>query len=504
MRINNLHHYTENHRYCVYRDFDLGTVSHKMLSLIYQPMVGGFAISLYHFLFQQVPLDQVGYSKLEQQRHLFLSLGVEPGEKGRKLLIEQASRLEAVGLLQTSRIYVPEHEDYLYEYELQPPLSPAEFFKTQHLTLLLRDKLGKFAVLSLQEQMFSKEAYEYGTAISKESLSVPFYDIFQLNAHTIDYELEQAISEVAISRHPESRQEEPLFNYADIIMRFPRGSANRKHVESLRFDHDQLGAVNYTARKYNLSIQDLCRLLDEDGIFAADGGLQLDVLQHKANLHFRQDKKRQEDRQAAMGKVVALRQEEPAGQELQEEYSVQMEFYLEVPPQLMGKCDVHQYNMMLRNEPHTRLLPKFFPGAVPDNLLDIFEKIDLNYKLPGEVINVLIHYLMMMLTSGDGQRINRKFVETIASNMLLKQVSTYEKAVSYIRDQEKVRKAAQQGGTTGSAAGGRGRSYSRSGKAKPEIPIVQSAASPDDKTLSEDEFAELLKMAEQMQNNQKK
>ncbi|WP_223067655.1 DnaD domain protein [Paenibacillus caui] len=502
MRINNLHHYTENHRYCVYRDFNLGTVDQRMLSTVYQPIVGGFAVSLYHFLFQQVPLHQVGYSPMEQQRSLFLSLGVEPGEKGRKFMIEQTSKLEAVGLLQSSRIYVPDNEDYSYEYELQPPLSPADFFKTQHLTLLLRDKVGKFAVLSLQEQLFSKEPAEYGHPVNKENLSVPFYDIFELSAHTIDYELEQAISEVAISRQPERMQEEPGFNYADIIIRFPRGSANRVHVESLRFDPDKLGAVNYTARKYELSIQDLCRLLDEDGIFAPDGALQLDVLQHKANLHFRQGKKRQEERNMAAGKVVALREQNAAAQELPVEHSVQMEYYVEVPPQLQGKCDVHQYNMMLRNEPHTRLLPKFFPGTVPDNLLDIFEKIDLNYKLPGEVINVLIHYLMMLLTSGGEQRINRKFVETIASNMLLKQVTTYEKAVTYIREQSKVKKTATSEPAL-AAQTGRGRAYSRSAKGKPEIPIVQSSAQQNG-TVTEEEFAKLLKLAERMQSGHKK
>jgi replication initiation and membrane attachment protein len=503
LRINNIHHYTENHRYCVYRDFDLGTVAHKMLSMIYQPMVGGFAISLYHFLFQQVPLEQVGYSKPEAQRSLFLSLGIEPSEKGRKLLIEQASKLEAVGLLQTSRMYVPEDDDYLYEYELQPPLSPSEFFQTQHLTLLLRDKLGKFAVLSLQEKMFSKAAAEYAKGANKESLSVPFYDIFQLNTHTIDYELEQAISEVAISRQPEKIREEPLFNYADIIIHFPRSSVNRQYVEALRFDQEQLGAVNYIARKYNLFIEDLSRLLDESGIFSPAGSLNLEILEHKANLHFRQGKKREEERTAAMGKVVSIRQEDRPAEDIVEEYSVQMEFYLEVPPQLQGKCDVHQYNMMLRNEPHTRLLPKFFPGAVPDNLLDIFEKIDLNYKLPGEVINVLIHYLMMLLTSGGDQRINRKFVETIASNMLLKQVTTYEKAVSYIREQAKVSKTAAENSRQ-ATSGARGRNnYSRGNKAKPEIPIVPSAANKDE-TLSEEEFAELLKMAERMQNGQNK
>lgn len=503
MRINNLHHYTENHRFCVFRDFNLGTVDQRMLSLIYQPMVGGFAVSLYHSLFQQVPLEQVGYSRLEQQRSLFLSLGVELSEKGRKYMVEQTSKLEAVGLLQSHRIYVPENDDYLYEYELQPPLTPSEFFNTQHLTLLLRDKLGKFAVLSLQERLFSKEPPEYGELMNKENLSVPFYDIFELNTHTIDYELEQAIAESAISRQPASRaDDEPGYNYADIIMRFPKGSANRLFVESLRHDASKLGAVNYTAKKYNLSIQDLCRLLDEDDIFAKDGSLKLDVLEHKANLYFRQGKKRQEERNVSAGRIISKREAGEAAQELQMEHPVQMEFYVEVPPQLQGKCDIHQYNMMLRNEPHTRLLPKFFPGAVPDNLLDIFEKIDLNYKLPGEVINVLIHYLMLLLTSGGEQRINRKFVEAIASNMLLKQVTTYEKAVSYIREQSKVKKS-DSAAAAPSSSSSRGKAYPRGAKARPQIPIVESS-SKDSGSVSEEEFAELLKLAERMQSSQKK
>lgn len=500
MRITNLHHFSEHHSFCVYRDFGLGTVDGTMLSQVYQPMVGAFAISLYHLLFQQVPLEKVGYSSVEQQRRLFLTLGLEPSEKGRKFLVELTSKLEAVGLMQTSRIYQPENDDYLYEYELQAPLSPADFFKTQHLTLLLRDKIGKFAVLSLQEQLWNKENGDFpGRSMNKENISVPFYEIFELNAHSIDYELEQAIAEVSISRQPGLRlAEEDGFNYADIILRFPRDSANRSYVEGLRYNTEQLGTVNYVARKYELSVQDLCRLLDEDGVFGPDGLILQDELQHKANLFFRQGKKRKEERQVQGGKVISLRQQEHAGtNEPPLEHAVQMEFYVEVPPQFLEKCDIHQYNMMLRNEPYTRLLKTFFPGAIPDNLLDIFENIDHNYKLPSEVINVLIHYLMALLTSGGEQRINRNFVNAIASNMLMKQVNTYEKAVHYIREQSKV-KVKNETAAAG-APGGRARAYSRNAKLKPDIPIVQSAAADQDGGVSEEEFAELIKMAEMMQ-----
>ncbi|MDU0331927.1 DnaD domain protein [Paenibacillus sp. 3LSP] len=513
MRMNNMLHFTENHRYCVYRDFGLSPVDGKMLGLIYQPMVGAFAISLYRLLVEHVPQEQVGYSEVEQQRKLFLTLGLDPSEKGRKFLIEQTSRLEAVGLLQTNRLYVPDSDDYIYEYELQAPLAPAEFFRTQHLTLLLRDKIGKFAVLSLREQLFRGEPEAWsGVGLNKENITVPFYEIFELNTHSIDYELEQAIAETSIARQPGLKLalEEDAINYADIILRFPRESRNRSFVEALRFDPEGMGVVNYVARKYDLSVQDICRLLDEDGVFDPGGGILLDALQHKANLQFRQGKRRQEEREVAYGKIVALRGEEPKAEDdsvqaggVAEEVAVQMEYYVDVPPQFQSKCDIHQYNMMLRNEPYTRLLKTFFPGSIPDNLLDIFEKIDLNYKLPGEVINVLIHYLMSLLTSGGEQRINRNFIDAIAANMLLKQINTYEQAVQYIRDQSKVKEKVKEKSGGAASGGGRARTYgSRGTKPKPEIPIVERTG--QETAVSEEELAELIKMAERMQSGKHK
>ncbi|NMO95646.1 helicase DnaB [Paenibacillus lemnae] len=499
MRMTNFLHFTENHRYCVYRDFCLSGLDDKMLSSIYQPMVGAFAVSLYRLLGTHVPVEKVGYSNIEQQRRLFLTLGLEPSEKGRRYLIEQTSKLEAVGLLQTSRLYVPETDDYIYEYEMQPPLSPSEFFNTQHLTLLLRDKVGKFTVLALREQLWSKEPQEWsGVSLNKENISVPFYDIFELNTHVIDYELEQALTEVETPRKqavPVIQQAEGL-NYADIILRFPRESKNRVFVERLRYDHEQMGIVNYVVRKYELNVQDICRLLDEDGIFSSTGDVMLDDLQHRASLHFRQGMKLQEKRQVTAGKVVALHQELSADSgEPAEEHAVQMEYYVEVPIQFQSKCDIHQYNMMLRNEPYTRLLQTFFPGSVPVHFMDMFEKIDLSYKLPGEVINVLIHYLMSLIAAGGEQRINRNFVEAIASNMLLKQVNSYEKAVQYIRDQAKSKgKQAQ--------AASRTRTYVNGGKGKPDIPVVSTSASGE--TVTEEEYEEMMKLAAEMQTSKKK
>ncbi len=520
MRIKNLLHFTENHRYCVYREFGLGHLDERMLSLVYQPLTGAFAISLYRLLCEQVDARRVGYSAVEQQRGLFLTLGLEPGERGRKQLMEQASLLEAVGLLQTSRVYFPEQDDYIYEYELQPPLSPGEFFRTQHLTLLLRDKVGKFAVLSLREQFFAPQPEEWEhPSVQRENISQPFYDIFELNTHVIDYELEQALTEV--SAQPRARQpkvsEEDLINYADIIRYFPRGSRNRPFVEKLRFQPEQMNILSYIAYKYKLDIQDICRMLDEDGVFTANGELAEEEIQRRANLQFRQGKKRTEERQIYEAKVVSLRKQQEAehraaeapetqteeGSDTPVEHAVEMEFFLDVPRQFTGKCDTSQYNMMLRNQPYTRVLEMFYPGSVPNSIHDIFEHIDINYKLPEEVMNVLIHYLLAVKMSQPGERLSSKFVDWIVTNMLNQQVTTYEKAVRYVREQQKLDQQLSdpaQGRAAAGAGGKRGaRTYNRNARPKPEIPIVENTKGKAS-GISEDELAEVMRLAEQLQS----
>lgn len=473
MPTSNMHHFTGHHQYMIYREFSLSELDQKMLSYVYQPMIGAFAIGIYQLLYQHISPDKTGYSIIDAQRQLFLLLGLDLNEKSRTYFLEQASKLEAVGLLDTLRIIIPDMEDCLYEYELQRPLTPKEFFETQHLYLLLQDKVGKYAVLSLRQQFTTDDPLEsISSNMHKENISVPFYELFRLNAHAIDFELQQALQEVAPSRSTVSKPDSGMneISYADIITRFPRRSLNRKFVEKLRYNEEGIGIINYIVRKLDLSLQELCRLLDEDGIFTSEGTIVLEEIQNRAYLHFRQNKRRNEYRERVQHRI-----EQGDGlSENEKEVAVQREFYVEVPPQFRDKCDIHQYNMLLRNIPYTQLLEKFFPGAVPDTLLDMFMKMDLNYKLPDEVINVLIHYLMTRLANGLDQRLNRNFVEAIVSNMLVKQVRTYEQAVIYTRQQMQLNEASKaQPNHSGAANQRRPRSRYSNKTAKPSIPVVE-------------------------------
>ncbi|RKN85138.1 DnaD domain protein [Paenibacillus ginsengarvi] len=493
MRITNQLHFTENHRFCVYRDFSLSGLDYRMLSGIYQPMVGGLAISVYQTLYQQVAGDRTGFSELEQQRKLFLALDLELGDRGRKMLIEMSSKLEAIGLLQSNRKYSPASDDYMYEYVLSGPLTPQEFFKNQHLVMLLHDKVGKYAVLSLREQFYSPEPEEMQhPGLLSEDLSVPFYDIFRLNTQMFDHELEQALQETAPSRETEHQLDvtTKAFHYSDIIQRFPRGtSRNRPFVENLRHNPDQMFDINKIARKFNLSLRETCRLLDEDGMFSEDGRLETDMLQYKANLYFRQDKDREQERERMFHKIAGMAKPDPV--EPLEEKPVEMEFYLEVPTLFIGQCNQHQYNLIMRNEPYTRVLERFFPkGSVPKTVSEIFEKIDVNYKMPDEVINVMIHHLHVYKESSW----TKNYIDTVASNMMAKGVGSYEQAVAYIREQtlkRKQRNAKTDGKLTPLTGKGRG-----TRQQKPKIAIISDI--PATKPVSEEKLAEIRRLAREI------
>lgn len=486
-------HFTENHRFCVNREFSLSSLDYKMLAMMYQPMIGGLSISLYQALYQQMSAEKVGFSPLEQQRKLFLLLDLEQGERGRKYLIEQSSKLEAIGLLQTTRKFLPEEEDYIFVYTLFPPLGPNEFFRNQHLTLLLRDKVGKFMLLSLREDLLAPEPVECRDA-SEENLSVPFYELFRLNTQVVDYELEQALYEASASKQGEARLDVTTkgFQYADIIMRFPRGSGNRVFVEALKHKPDQMAAINIVAKKYNLSLQETCRLLDEDGAFSEDGELQMDLMQYNANLFYRQSKKRDEERERTLSRAEEAGSD--ASQEMPEEKSVEMAYYLEVPQQLRGECTDHQYNYIMRNEPYTAVLKMFFTqGSIPDGVLNIFEKIDLNYKLKEEVINVLIHFLHI-----DRRSWAKSSIEAVASDMLGKQILTYEQAVEYVR--EKISYKQKAASKVEAAKSGGSATRGRQGKTqKPHIPIaVPDAETVASSRLSEEEMEAARRMARKL------
>ncbi|QJD84142.1 DnaD domain protein [Cohnella herbarum] len=492
MRVSNIMEFTENHRYFTSRDFALSGLDRKLFVSLYQPMVGAISAAFYHLLYHRFAEDCTGYSSPEPQRGLFLGLGLELNAAGRQTAIDAASRLEAVGLLQVYRNHNPLTEESLYEYVLLKPLSSAEFFSNYHLTLLLRDKIGKSALLELREELAIEQPPELARFVNREEATVPFYEMFRISSGATDPELEIGWAESASARErtPATKQQERI-RHSEMMLRFPRGSANRGYVERLNRAPESMAQLNYLAYKFNLEVPEICRLLDEDGIFHPDGTLNWDELQNRANLMYRQDRKRDEERERYLS-----RGEERKPSDAGETGQVSSELQLEIPKRFQTDVSVERYNEMLLREPYTRMLERYFPGAVPDAFVGIFERIDINYKLPEPVINVLIHYVFSM---GHAQRLTKSFVDSIASNMLAKGIDTLDRAVQYIREQEKLNAALERkrrGEEPARAGGNSFGSQGRNTRRKPAMSVVKDTG--PTQQVTPEELEKMLELAREL------
>ncbi|MFC7152565.1 DnaD domain protein [Cohnella cellulosilytica] len=471
--------FTENHRFIVSRDFALSSLDRKVFVGLYQPITGAVSAAFYQLLYHQMAEDGSGISAPESQRKLFLGLGVELNAGGRQSVVEAASRLEAIGLLQVYRHHNPLSEETLYEYSLVRPLSSAEFFASEHLSLLLRDKVGKNALLELRDGFAPEPPPELARFVNREEATVHFSEIFRISPGFVDPELEAGWSESAVAKERPSFRPAERIRHSEMMLRFPRGSANRVFVERLNRAPQAMTQINYLAYKYDLEVPEICRLLDEDGMFRHDGTLQWDDLQQRANLMYRQDRRRAEERERFLARGEERSGSVPADEPAA---AIPPALLLAIPERFQESVSAERYNEMLRKEPYTRMLARYFPGEVPDNFVRVFERIDLSYKLPEPVINVLIHYVFSL---GRAQRLTKSFVDAIASNMLAKGIDTLEKAVLYVREQEKLnealdRKNRGEDAPRAAASGGRG-----GARKKPAMSVVKDTGPTEEVTPEE-------------------
>jgi replication initiation and membrane attachment protein len=512
VRLGNPLFFTENHRFAVYRDFSLGPADGKMLTVAYQPMVGAAAAGLYLLLMQQLPAERTGWSPLELQRKLFQGLALEPNPDGRALLARCCSLLEAVGLMRTETAENPDTEELVYVYRLYPPLKPADFFATEHLRLLLRDKIGDNAVNALMGELVSDKPEELADPyLIRKEVTVPFYEVFTL-AGEADEALDavRAVSGAAAGIGDGAPLPPVRFTYEQIISRVPRTSLNRRHVELLAGEPDVIARINYYADKYGLTLTNVAEVLDFDGVFDALGKWDERIFERQAELIYLQRYKHEEQlavRLAAMEETAAASAMPEsgaanktagfaAGRSPQTAVSAgghagsapETDALLDVPDRLKDKLDIVSYNALLKQKPYTKVLELFIgTPKVMGETKEMFRKLNILYRFPDEVLNALIHYMQVYEKPW-----NESYINKVAASLQARQVRTYEQAVRYFNAE---RRAAQGRQETGGRNATRPAGQSRTGgKGKPRLPVYQAPSGKlaDDARQELDEIVKYL------------
>ncbi len=138
----------------------------KIISFLYQPLIGAVSANLYMTL-----LGEVGVNRIwsEQSTHYqlmnLLSLNLQE-------IYEARLKLEGIGLVKT---YSRQNEGIReFIYELQHPLTPEEFFSDGMLNVYLYQKIGKTHYLRLRE-FFTDKKVDKGSYVETTR---SFQDVF--------------------------------------------------------------------------------------------------------------------------------------------------------------------------------------------------------------------------------------------------------------------------------------------------------------------------------------
>lgn len=221
----------------------------KLLTTLYQPIIGTVAICLYFTLWSDLNKTNI-ISNEFTHHHLMNSMGLKLDE-----IIIARKKLEALGLLKT---FFKEGNINNYIYELYSPLSPLEFFSNPILSSSLLASIGK-----KEYQMLVSYFKPLKLNISEfENITSSFSDIYKMDIKTIEDVTEKDI----ISKEKNDISINDVLDFDYIKESIPKGILSNN-----AFSTSLIKLLNRLAYLYNFDNDTMIELLknsiNEKGTF---------------------------------------------------------------------------------------------------------------------------------------------------------------------------------------------------------------------------------------------
>jgi replication initiation and membrane attachment protein len=389
-------------RYMVAANGLLHDFDRKVLTFLYQPLVGSTCISLYMTLWTELGENTL-WSETSSH-HLLMNLM----DMNLKDIYKARLKLEGIGLLKT--FVKTEEGERSFIYELQPPLTPEQFFLDGMLNIYLYRKIGKkhFARLkhffSIQKRPSEKEFAE---------VTKSFSDVYEsISQSSLQYH--QDVSDVLTVEA----------NHAFI----GRTEQNEIQIDPHSFDFDLLIAglndslvpKKALTKKVKEAISNLAFLYHIDpiqmkniilGAIDADNEIIVEELRKSARDWYQFSNADQlpsliERTQPALHQV---QQDQP---KTKEEKLIR---YLETTSPL-------------------QVLKDLSGGAEPSKSdIQIIEEVMFKQKLLPGVINVLIQFVMLRTD----MKLTKGYVEKIAGHWTRKQIKTVKDAMDLAKNEHR-------------------------------------------------------------------
>ncbi len=371
--------------YVVVNKTILSPQDRKLLTMLYQPIIGYVSVSLYFSLIEDMDRIEINSEELTHH-HLMATMQLKLDD-----IVVARKKLEAIGLLKT--YYRKENINH-YVYALYSPLSANEFFNHPILNIVLYNNLGKKEYDKVQDYFKVPKV----NLKDYEDITVTFKEVFTSHTSSSFEEHQDIEKRTTLGFHA---TEQIDFNL--LISSIPTSM-----IHARCFTNEIKNLISDLSLVYNidtLNMQGLVRSsLNEKGLI---------------------------DKQELRKSCRNFYQFENGGKLPTLIYATQPE-YLKQPVGDSSKRAKMIYTFETVT-PYDYLKSKY-QGAEPTSRdLRLIENLLVEQKMKPGVVNVLISYVLKI----NNQKLSKNYVETIAGQWKRLKIETVEEAMNTCEKEHK-------------------------------------------------------------------
>ncbi|EDP68011.1 replication initiation and membrane attachment protein DnaB, putative [Carnobacterium sp. AT7] len=455
----------------------LSDIDQKILTFLYQPLIGTAAYSLYMTLWTEIE-EEAYWSEgiLHSELLALLNIGIPE-------LYQARIKLEAIGLLKT---YIQTGSTKLTIYELQAPQASDVFFKDDLLSLLLLEKVGerkfrklrnRFVIESIDKKKF-------------QEVTKSFLDVFQFDAELLKREkdlLKEPVSYIGKTSSSKPKIDSKTFDlkffYTGLNQQYINRSSITKEVEeAILVLHTLYGLDELAMQQFVLNASDI-----ETG--------QIDEKKLKKLAYDDYHNKNQQN--------ISLKD------------VVEKDIQVDANQQKMRDNELTQRGLTIEDiaviEVSEQISPIDFMNSIKDQKGGFvtkpeewtLEEIVKKANLPTAVINILIHYILVVKNN---PTLDQKLAYKIANDWAQEKVVAPEEAIQKVKKMylENAEKRQQQENRTKTYAQNRNNgNYSKQVTTRKEtLPEWAKAENKqaEEKPMSENEKQAFMERLKRIQN----
>ena len=419
----------------------------QVLTLLYQPIIGPQAVSLF------TTLNTLALKKQEQSltHHLLLQLLNTNIEE----FLEWRYKLEAVGLVS---VYITEESHHI-TYVLKRPMKARAFFSDGIINVFLNLKVGNVDYQALT-QFFIEDAFK----AEGKNVSKPFNEVFDTTVLLRNSQTLQASPLPVSEMKREGVELEKAFNEELLFALLKQFGLDDQILSDKLLDQ-----INKIAFLYKLDESELARLIFD--ALDSDGFVNLEVFRKQAKQYFQFLNK---------GKPIEVVEVSQVNQETMISEA--------------NAASAKEKQLLIHLSQHPLSFLKFKQHQKEPVPADrqLVEWLVVDQQMPSGVVNVLIDYV---LNISDG-RLPKQLVEKIAGEWQRKEIDNTEKAIAQVKSTLKAKQKRENEKTMPAASKP---SYQKSARVVRQEQVPDWLKAPqtqesNKKTLSEEDLQKIERM----------